>query len=539
MHKITSLYKMYKDHNLKPKSVQHGFTLIELMVVLSIIAVLASFVMSSLQSSRQKAYDAQIVSDMTQIRNALELYANDNNYVYPLVVNLASNQSQFAKTNANSISLNPASSIIKMLFANPLYADVGRDQNCEYFDNLSTVLVPKYIGSMPRHPFDDGVNVCYKYFATDSGDTAVAYGPLITETYSEGISKQAGIAVGKTDQESLQNICSANLESGTNLGEGASPFPFFSGGSDHCSGVIADTVIGITSGEGNVTVTSSCSLSQYNNQEDCESEHSYCTDPQYTDQVTCEFNGAYAQGTCNGGGEYTDESSCINAGYMSGEGCSGGWYPDESACVSAGFSSGYCDNSSYYDEVTCTSAGYYSGGGCSGNGYYDQYSCENAGYPSAGWCSTGGYYDQSTCESAGTIDGYCSGGGYTDESSCVSATCSSMAAYCSDGVSSTYEDCIANGFSWNDAQSSSCGYYWSPGSVGYGYQWYPGMITLFGYTWSEPTFASYGYQWHNNFYSYGYYWYPGNWSTYGYQWTPGTYTSNIWVNVPAGVWSVY
>ncbi len=62
---------------------QKGFTLIELLVVIAIIGMLSSIVLGSLNSARQKARDAQRVSDLTQIRNALELYHSDNNS-YPL-----------------------------------------------------------------------------------------------------------------------------------------------------------------------------------------------------------------------------------------------------------------------------------------------------------------------------------------------------------------------------------------------------------------------------------------------------------------------
>ncbi|HBH71636.1 MAG: hypothetical protein UU88_C0009G0011 [Parcubacteria group bacterium GW2011_GWC1_42_11] len=55
-----------------------GFTLIELLVVIAIIGILSSVVLSSLNSARQKARDAQRVSNLTQIRTALEMYYHDN-----------------------------------------------------------------------------------------------------------------------------------------------------------------------------------------------------------------------------------------------------------------------------------------------------------------------------------------------------------------------------------------------------------------------------------------------------------------------------
>jgi prepilin-type N-terminal cleavage/methylation domain-containing protein len=57
---------------------QKGFTLIELIVVISIISLLSSVVLSSLNTVRAKARDSQRLSDMVQLRNALQLYYNDH-----------------------------------------------------------------------------------------------------------------------------------------------------------------------------------------------------------------------------------------------------------------------------------------------------------------------------------------------------------------------------------------------------------------------------------------------------------------------------
>jgi len=59
-----------------------GFTLIELLVVIAIIGLLASIILASLNTARVKSRDARRVADMNQIRNAIELY-NDDNKHYP------------------------------------------------------------------------------------------------------------------------------------------------------------------------------------------------------------------------------------------------------------------------------------------------------------------------------------------------------------------------------------------------------------------------------------------------------------------------
>jgi len=64
--------------------IQKGFTLVELLVVISIIALLASIVFASLNSARGKARDARRVADFRQLQTALEFYYDSNN-AYPFI----------------------------------------------------------------------------------------------------------------------------------------------------------------------------------------------------------------------------------------------------------------------------------------------------------------------------------------------------------------------------------------------------------------------------------------------------------------------
>ncbi len=70
-----------KQKKLIPKS-PTGFTLIELIVVIAIISLLASVVLSSLGSARQKANDTSKIQAVEQMRSALQLYFIDKGY-YP------------------------------------------------------------------------------------------------------------------------------------------------------------------------------------------------------------------------------------------------------------------------------------------------------------------------------------------------------------------------------------------------------------------------------------------------------------------------
>lgn len=60
-----------------------GFTLIELLVVISLIGILAALALVSYTGSQKQARDTQRKSDLKQYQNALEIFANKNNGLYP------------------------------------------------------------------------------------------------------------------------------------------------------------------------------------------------------------------------------------------------------------------------------------------------------------------------------------------------------------------------------------------------------------------------------------------------------------------------
>jgi prepilin-type N-terminal cleavage/methylation domain-containing protein len=65
---------------------KRGFTLIELLVVISIIGLLSTLSVVSLNNARGKARDARRMYDLSTIRTALELYRFDNNDRVPPLV---------------------------------------------------------------------------------------------------------------------------------------------------------------------------------------------------------------------------------------------------------------------------------------------------------------------------------------------------------------------------------------------------------------------------------------------------------------------
>jgi len=58
--------------NFKSKS--KGFTLIEMLIVITIIALLASLILVGMGGARAKARDSRRIADLHNVQNALELY---------------------------------------------------------------------------------------------------------------------------------------------------------------------------------------------------------------------------------------------------------------------------------------------------------------------------------------------------------------------------------------------------------------------------------------------------------------------------------
>jgi prepilin-type N-terminal cleavage/methylation domain-containing protein len=64
---------------MKKLNLKRGFTLIELLVVVAIIGILASVVLASLSTARNKGNDAKIQGQLSSMRSAAEIYYSTNN----------------------------------------------------------------------------------------------------------------------------------------------------------------------------------------------------------------------------------------------------------------------------------------------------------------------------------------------------------------------------------------------------------------------------------------------------------------------------
>ncbi len=96
-----------------------GFTLVELMVTIAIMALLTGIITANLTSSRKKARDAKRISDIGQIQLALELFFDRCNF-YPAVTGSGLTQTIGTSGPNTSCTTSSGSTITINTFLSPI-----------------------------------------------------------------------------------------------------------------------------------------------------------------------------------------------------------------------------------------------------------------------------------------------------------------------------------------------------------------------------------------------------------------------------------
>jgi prepilin-type N-terminal cleavage/methylation domain-containing protein len=137
--------------------IKKGFTLVELLVVISIIAVIIGVTMSNLLGARGRARDAKRKSDLMEMKNALRLFYNDYQN-YPA----SDNSGAGIQIEGCGTPVSPAAPNALC----PGFADCSNEFSAGPACASATV----YMKQLPRGA--DGTTIEYQYYQSNAGGSA-------------------------------------------------------------------------------------------------------------------------------------------------------------------------------------------------------------------------------------------------------------------------------------------------------------------------------------------------------------------------------
>lgn len=170
----------------KYKQQQHGFTLVELLIVIVVVAILAAISVVAYNGIQERARDSQRANDIKAIAQALEMYYLDNGR-YP-----------------NGVGSN----IINNSWSTTVDGS---------WQNLQAALVPEYISRLPSDPASTigidprhGGGYGYAYYSNNSNFCGASARQMYIITYRLEASAQSDILIGECSTNPLSYGSASN-----------------------------------------------------------------------------------------------------------------------------------------------------------------------------------------------------------------------------------------------------------------------------------------------------------------------------------------
>jgi prepilin-type N-terminal cleavage/methylation domain-containing protein len=161
---------------------QTGFTLVELLVVIGIIALLISILLPALNAAKERANRVKCASNLRQVGQGLMLYANDNKGAYPRVTYTIGNPptlTSFKNPDVDDQNLVQANDVTAALWLLVRNADLNPEVfTCPSSNQEKDPMIEAGI-SVPatsRSNFSSHNNLSYSYANPYPGTNAISKG---------------------------------------------------------------------------------------------------------------------------------------------------------------------------------------------------------------------------------------------------------------------------------------------------------------------------------------------------------------------------